>query len=156
MSNTRSIVPPEIPIPVTLISWSWICGSWKYSLPRVAHAPTTTASPTPNALPIPLPPSRFPFEFRPPLDAFFHRLLIPSLRRLVPSGAAEHLRQVLLGDVGLVVVVRVLVPRAVPQLFHEGCRRIANMQRHGLRGVLARGLQRPAERRQHPIRLGRR
>src|SRR5204862_6152345 len=110
-------VPPELPIPVTLMSWSWSCGSWKYNLPRVAHSPPTTASPTPHAFPIPLPPSRIPFEFRPPLHAFFHRLLIPGLRRLVPSGAAERLRQVLLRDVGLVVVVRVLVPCTVPQLF---------------------------------------
>src|SRR2546426_1266756 len=93
-------------------------------------------------LPFPPPASRVPqqlfFQLLPELHPLSDRLLVPRGRGLIPAGSPQRVRQVLLRDVGVLERVRVLVPRAVPELLHEFSRRIANVERHGL-GRMRRG-----------------
>src|SRR4051812_18921010 len=89
----------------------------------------------------PCPSRRFVFRFAPqllpPRQPLRNLLLEPERPWLVKARAAQGWRQVLLRDICLRCVVRVLIPRTIPQFLHQTSRRISNVQRNALRRVLA-------------------
>src|SRR5437879_5491769 len=145
-------------------------GSWNESQPSVAQPPSRAVMGSTRRLSAAmssgrllirrhrslLPAPQLARQLLPPFEAFLDVLLEPILSRLVPALASQCLRQVLLGDVSVVVGMRVLVPRPVSQLFHERRRGVADVQGHALRRVLGGRLRRAVVCGIHAIRFWRR
>src|SRR5262249_34741864 len=76
-----------------------------------------------------------------------------AVRRPVVDPTAQRVRQMLLAHERIRRVVRVLVSLPVPEIGHEARGRIADVQRHGLRGLLLNVLLHRVPRRVDGVRL---
>src|SRR5438552_17024838 len=84
-------------------------------------------------------PNRRLFELLPPFHPLLDVFLESELARLVPFLPPQEVRQILLRNVRFVVRMSVLVPQPVPQLLHEFCGCVPDMQRNGFRRMLLGG-----------------
>src|SRR5687767_4969321 len=100
--------------------------------------------------------SGFVLALAPPREALGDRLLVPGATGLVPTRAAQRLRQIFLARRVAALGMVVPVALAVADLFHELRRCVANVQRHGLGGMLARSGERFSPRAVDAVRLRRR
>src|SRR4051812_27239934 len=87
----------------------------------------------------------FCLQVCPPLEAFRDFLLESEGSRLVEDAAAQLLRQVLLRDVCLWNRMRILIPRVVAEVLHEGRWSVPDVHWNLRRGALAGGSHRRAQ-----------
>src|SRR5262245_5017647 len=100
--------------------------------------------------------SSFVLVLTPPRAALGYGFLVAGAAGLVPARTAQRLGQILLAACVPAFGMVVAVALAVADVLHELRRRVADVQRHGLGRVLARGRERGAPRAVDGVRLRRR
>ena len=73
----------------------------------------------------------FFLEVSPAIQSLLNGFFIPPVAGLIKNPAVQFFRQIILGDIGVLVIMGVLIPFAVAQSFHQPGGGISNVKRDG-------------------------
>src|SRR5450432_962277 len=140
-----SSVPPVSPIPPTRTFLKVTMGSLKPPFPSPPHealaSATAETSASLNRILTPnvcsgtrrlIVARRLVLDLGPPCKTLADLLFEAEAAGLVEHGTAQLVGKILLRNVGVLRVVRVVIPFVISQFLHQRRRRVANVQRHAL------------------------